>query len=175
MPDFYALDDHMGSLADYQSLVADAHKLGMKVLIDYVVNHTGPHHPWADDPPTPTWLHGTPAHHRQPSYSFNGIVDPHASPREYLNTLDGWFAGKLPDLNPDDPKLAVYLAQNAMWWTEIAQLDGFRLDTFPYSSREFWSGWHDRLRQVYPLTYPQVFDIGEVADRDSTITSFFEG
>ena len=173
--DFYALDDHMGSLADYQSLVADAHKLGMKVLIDYVVNHTGPHHPWADDPPTPTWLHGTPAHHRQPSYSFNGIVDPHASPREYLNTLDGWFAGKLPDLNPDDPKLAVYLAQNAMWWTEIAQLDGFRLDTFPYSSREFWSGWHDRLRQVYPLTYPQVFDIGEVADRDSTITSFFEG
>jgi len=173
--DFYALDDHMGSLADYQSLVADAHKLGMKVLIDYVVNHTGPHHPWADDPPTPTWLHGTPAHHRQPSYSFNGIVDPHASPREYLNTLDGWFAGKLPDLNPDDPKLAVYLAQNAMWWTEIAQLDGFRLDTFPYSSREFWSGWHDRLRQVYPLPYPQVFDIGEVADRDSTITSFFEG
>jgi len=174
--DFYALDDRMGSLQEYQALVSDAHKLGMKVLIDYVVNHTGPHHPWANDPPTPTWFHGTPAHHLEPSYDFSGLVDPHASPREYLNTLDGWFAGKLPDLNPDDPELAIYLAQNAEWWTEIAQLDGFRLDTFPYSTRKFWSGWHERLRQIYPqITYPQIMDVGEVADGDSTITSFFEG
>jgi neopullulanase len=174
--DFYALDDHMGSMPEYQALVADAHRLGMKVLIDYVVNHTGPQHPWASDPPTPTWFHGTPAHHLEPAYTFTGLVDPHASPREYLNTLDGWFAGRLPDLNPDDPALALYLAQNAMWWAEIAQLDGFRLDTFPYSTRQFWSGWHERLRQVYPqFDYPQIMDVGEVSDRDSTITSFFEG
>ena len=169
--DFYALDDHMGTMHDYQALVADAHKLGMKVLIDYVANHTGPNHPWANDPPTPTWFHGTPAHHLPPSYKFNGLVDPHASPREYINTLDGWFANKLPDLDPDDPELGLYLAQNAMWWTEIAQLDGFRLDTFPYSSRQFWSGWHERIRE----TYPHIDDIGEVADPDSTITAFFEG
>jgi glycosidase len=169
--DFYALDDHMGSLPEYQALVADAHRLGMKVLIDYVVNHTGPHHPWANDPPTPTWFHGTPEHHLEPAYTFNGLVDPHASRREYLNTLDGWFAGKLPDLNPDDPALALYLAQNAMWWTEIAQLDGLRLDTFPYSTRQFWSRWHERLRQVYP----QINAIGEVSDSDATITAFFEG
>jgi neopullulanase len=169
--DFYALDDRMGSMQEYQTLVAEAHRMGMKVLIDYVVNHTGPHHPWANDPPTPTWLHGTPEHHLEPSYSFLGLVDPHASPREYINTLDGWFAGKLPDLNPDDPALATYLAQNAMWWTEMAQLDGFRLDTFPYSSRQFWSGWHERLRQIYP----RLNGVGEVADADPTITSFFEG
>ncbi len=169
--DFYALDDHMGSMQDYQSLVADAHRLGMKVLIDYVVNHTGPHHPWANDPPTPTWFHGTPEHHLAPAYTFDGLVDPHASPREYINTLDGWFAGKLPDLNPDDPELAIYLAQNAMWWTEIAQLDGFRLDTFPYSTRKFWRGWHERLHQVYP----QMNDVGEVSDSDPAITAFFEG
>ena len=169
--DFYSLDDHMGSMAEYQALVAEAHRLGIKVLIDYVVNHTGPHHPWANDPPTPTWFHGTPAHHLEPAYTFNGLVDPHASPREYLNTLDGWFAGRLPDLNPDDPALALYLAQNAMWWTESAQLDGFRLDTFPYSTRQFWRGWHERLHQVYP----QINSVGEVSDPDSTITSFFEG
>jgi neopullulanase len=169
--DFYSLDDHMGSMAEYQALVADAHRLGMKVLIDYVVNHTGPHHPWATDPPTPTWFHGTPAHHREPAYSFNGLVDPHASPREYLNTLDGWFAGRLPDLNPDDHELALYLSQNAMWWAETAQLDGFRLDTFPYSTRQFWSGWFARLAQVYP----QINAIGEVSDPDPSITSFFEG
>ena len=169
--DFYAIDDHMGTMQDYQSLVADAHKLGMKVLIDYVANHTGPKHPWANDPPTPTWFHGAPANHLSASYKFNGLVDPHASPREYRNTLEGWFANKLPDLNPDDPALAIYLAQNSLWWTEIADLDGFRLDTFPYSSRQFWSGWHARLHQVYPL----IDDVGEVADPDSSITAFFEG
>jgi glycosidase len=169
--DFYALDDHMGSMQEYQALVAEAHRLGVKVLIDYVVNHTGPHHPWANDPPTPTWFHGTPAHHLEPAYTFDGLVDPHASPREYLNTLDGWFAGKLPDLNPDDPALAIYLAQNAMWWTEMAQLDGFRLDTFPYSTRQFWSRWFERLGQVYP----QINAIGEVSDSDPAVTSFFEG
>jgi neopullulanase len=169
--DFYALDEHMGAMSDYQALIADAHKLGMKVLIDYVANHTGPNHPWANDPPTPTWFHGTPEHHLEPSYSFAGLVDPHASLREYRATLDGWFVNRLPDLNPDDPQLGLYLAQNAMWWTETAQLDGFRLDTFPYSSRKFWSGWHARLRQVYP----QMNSVGEVADPDSTITSFFEG
>ena len=169
--DFYALDDHMGSMRDYQDLVADAHKLGMKVLIDFVANHTGPHHPWGNYPPTPTWFHGTPAHHLEPAYTFSGLVDPHASPREYRRTIEGWFAGKLPDLNPDDPLLSAYLAQNAIWWTEIAQLDGFRIDTFPYSSRQFWSQWNERVRQVYP----HINSVGEVADPDPAITSFFEG
>jgi neopullulanase len=169
--DFYALDEHMGSMQDYQDLVSDAHKLGMKVLIDFVANHTGPTHPWATDPPTPTWFHGSPAHHLDPSYSFSGLVDPHASPREYRATLEGWFAGRLPDLDPDDPQLGLYLAQNALWWVEIAHLDGFRLDTFPYSSRKFWREWHGRVREVYP----HMNSVGEVADADATVTSFFEG
>lgn len=169
--DFYAMDDHMGSLEEYQGLVADAHKMGMKVLIDFVANHTGPRNVWATDPPTPTWLHGTPEKHRSPSYSFNGLVDLHAAPREYRDTIEGWFANKLPDLNNDDPELALYLAQNAMWWTETAQLDGFRLDTFPYSTRTFWSGWHARLYKVYP----HINDVGEVADPHPAITAFFEG
>ena len=169
--DFYALDDHMGSMREYQDLVCDAHKLGMKVLIDFVGNHTGPHHPWATDPPTNTWFHGTAEHHLEPAYSFAGLVDPHASPRESRHTLEGWFVNKLPDLNPDDPLMGLYLAQNAIWWTEIAQLDGFRIDTFPYSSRQFWSQWHERVREVYP----QINSIGEVADPDPTVTSFFEG
>lgn len=169
--DFYAIDERMGSLAEYQALVADAHKLGMKVLMDFVANHTGPKNAWANDPPTPTWLHGTPSNHLEPSYSFNGIADPHAAPRFSRNTLEGWFVNRLPDLNPDDPKLADYLAQNAMWWAESAQLDGFRIDTYPYSSRRFWSGWQQRLSAVYP----HLDSIGEVADSDPAITSFFAG
>ncbi|HET6178813.1 MAG TPA: alpha-amylase family glycosyl hydrolase [Candidatus Sulfotelmatobacter sp.] len=169
--DLYALDSHMGSMQDYHDLVSAAHKLGIKVILDYVANHTGPKHPWANDPPTPTWLHGTPDHHLDPAYEFSGVVDPHAAPRESRNMLEGWFAGVLPDLNPDDPILGLYLAQNAIWWTESAALDGYRLDTFPYSSRAFWSQWHKRVKKVYPESN----SIGEVWNGDPTITSFFQG
>ena len=169
--DFYAIDQHMGSLQEYEDLVSDAHKLGMKVLMDYVANHIGPKHPWASDPPTPTWLHGTAADHLKPNYTFFAITDPHATARDRRGTLEGWFADKLPDLNPDDPWLAQYLLQNAEWWAETADLDGFRLDTFPYSSRKFWSGWHEGLRRVYP----QMTTVGEAWDASPTITSFFDG
>ncbi len=169
--DLYALDSHMGSMQDYRDLVVAAHKLGIKVILDYVANHTGPKHPWTTDPPTATWLHGTPDHHLDPTYDFAGIVDPHAAPRESRHMLEGWFAGVLPDLNPDDPLLGSYLAQNTIWWTESATLDGYRLDTFPYSSRASWSLWHKRVKRVYP----EINSVGEVWNVDPTITSFFEG
>ncbi|MBV9608622.1 MAG: cyclomaltodextrinase N-terminal domain-containing protein, partial [Acidobacteria bacterium] len=169
--DFYAIDDHMGTLRDYHDLVADAHKLGIKVLIDYVVNHVGPNHPWAAAPPAQDWFHGTTNEHLDALYKFDGIVDPHASAWESRRTLDGWFANKLPDLNPENPLVAQYALDNALWWMEIAGLDAFRLDTFPYSSRRFWSGWNEGVFRNYPHTTT----IGEVWDSDVTITSFFPG
>jgi neopullulanase len=169
--DFYATDDHMGSLQEYEKLVADAHKLGMKVLIDYVVNHTGPEHPWVKVPPSPSWFHGTPEKHLDAVYNFAPLTDPHATVSERRGTIDGWFVNMLPDLNTEDPVVNQYLLTNALWWTESTHLDGFRLDTFPYSSRRFWSQWLQELHQ----TYPTLNSIGEVSDRDVTITSFFDG
>lgn len=169
--DFYAVDEHLGSMRDVQDLAAAAHQQGIKLVIDYVVNHTGPHHPWAGAPPTATWLHGSPQQHLQPAYDFAPLVDPHALPRDSRHVLEGWFAEKLPDLNPDDPLLATYLLQNAEWWMEAAGADALRLDTFPYSPRRFWSGWHAGLFRAYPHTTT----IAEAWSTDPFITSFFAG
>ena len=169
--DFYGVEDHFGTMKDLQEMVEAAHAKGMKVLMDYVVNHTGPNNPWANDPPTPTWLHGTVQHHPSPMYDFWPLVDPHATKAQRAPVLDGWFVDKLPDLNCDDPKLEEYLTDNALWWMEIAGLDGYRLDTFPYSTRSFWSKWHQSLFAVYPKT----FTIGEVSNGDPAVVSFFQG
>lgn len=169
--DFYAVDPHLGTMAELQQLSAEAHKRGMKVIMDYVVNHTGPLHSWTQDPPTTTWLHGTPQKHEHFDYDFAQLIDPHAVPRQYRPVLEGWFADALPDLNPDDPHLEAYLRDNAIWWTEMAGLDGFRLDTFPYSSRRFWSQWHGDMRAVYP----NLWTVGEVSNGDPWITSYFAG
>jgi glycosidase len=119
----------------------------------------------------PTWLHGTRQNHPQFDYHFEYLVDPHAPPKEWENITEGWFADTLPDLNVDDPHVAKYLLDNAVWWMEMGGVDGLRLDTFPYSSRKFWSYWHGELFRIYPQTNT----IGEVYNFDPTITSFFEG
>jgi glycosidase len=169
--DMYAVDPHFGTLQDFERLAAVAHADGIKFFFDYVVNHVGPDHAWAKHPPLPTWLHGTPQDHPPFDYHFEYLVDPHASFQQQKDILEGWFADVLPDLNVDDPHVAKYLLDNAVWWMETGGLDGFRLDTFPYSSRKFWSYWHRKLFRIYP----QVNTIGEVNNTDPTINSFFEG
>lgn len=169
--DFYAVDEHFGSLQELREFVAAAHAQGIKVVSDYVANHIGPNHTWALRPPTLTWLHGTPEKHLEPKYDFWPLVDIHSTARDRRPVIEGWFAGKLPDLNPDDPLLGEYLADNGIWWMETAHFDGYRLDTFPYSSREFWGKWHRALHQCYP----QATSVGEVYNEDAVVTSYFEG
>ncbi len=170
--DEYAVEDRFGNMQDVQSLVAAAHRLGMKVLFDMVPNHVGPNHPWANSQPTPGWLHGTPAHHiNNATYDFPPISDPHAVPANYIEALDGWFVNLLPDLAQENPLVASYLLQNALWWTESSGIDGFRIDTFPYVPRSFWAYYHTGLF----ATYPHFFTVGEISDTDPTVTSFWAG
>jgi glycosidase len=51
----------------------------------------------------------------------------------HRNLPDGWFVPSMPDLNQSNPLVLNYLKQNAIWWIEYADLDGFRVDTYNYS------------------------------------------
>jgi glycosidase len=187
--DLYAVDPHLGTLRDYQELVVAAHQQKMKILFDIVPNHVGPRHPWVANPPLPDWFHGTPQHHTNssvPPYGsfygetgeqtsghdpFEALVDPHAPPRLWRDLTDGWFFGILPDMNTENPIVAQYLLENAIWWAESSGLDGYRIDTFPYVPRAFWSRWNAGLRRIYP----RLTTIGEVFHPDPSVTSFFAG
>lgn len=170
--DEYAVEDHFGTMDDLQTLVANAHQLGMKILLDMVPNHVGPKHPWAQSQPTPGWLHGTVEHHINNSdYDFAPVSDPHAVTANYITALNGWFANTLPDLAQENPLVSTYLRQNALWWTESGGVDGFRIDTFPYVPRQFWAYYHNGLF----TTYPHFFTIGEISNTDPTVTSYWAG
>ncbi|MGB7846560.1 MAG: alpha-amylase family glycosyl hydrolase [Candidatus Acidiferrum sp.] len=187
--DLYAVDPHLGTLRDYQELVEAAHQQHMKVFFDVVPNHVGPLHPWVKDPPAADWFHGTPEHHltsfsplnngfygqsekaERSNDPFESLVDPHIPLQMKKNLTDGWFFGILPDINTENPLAAQYLIQNSIWWAETSGLDGYRIDTFPYVSREFWARWHEELRRIYP----RLSTIGEVFHPDPTVTSFFAG
>jgi glycosidase len=187
--DLYAVDPHLGTIGDYQELVAEAHRQGMKIFFDFVPNHVGPGHPWVAEPPSPDWFHGTRQQHldtaagihgtfygrtEKPTIAndpFEALADPHAPQQLSRNLTDGWFFNVLPDLNTENPAVAEYLLQNSIWWVESSGLDGFRLDTFPYVPRSFWSAWHAGLHHIYPY----LTTVGEVFHPDPTVTSFFAG
>jgi glycosidase len=125
----YAVDAHFGSLEDYQRLSAALHARGMKLIIDLVPNHIGVKHPWIEDPPAPDWFHGTLVQHTHADGDFDSLIDPHAPWAAQRNLLQGWFVDVMPDVNQENPLVAQYLIQNALWWVETAKVDGIRIDT----------------------------------------------
>ncbi|HLK67482.1 MAG TPA: alpha-amylase family glycosyl hydrolase [Bryobacteraceae bacterium] len=169
--DLYAVDEHFGTLDQFRQLVDQAHAQGLKIVQDQVANHTGPYHPWVQDPPTPTWLNGSEAEHLSNTWQTWTLIDPHATPDMQKSTLEGWFVNILPDLNQSDPEVARYLIQNTLWWIGRTGIDGIREDTLPYVARRFWREWTAAIHQRYPAF--QV--VGEVFDADPGLVSFFQG
>lgn len=169
--DLYATDPHFGSIDDYLDLVKALHAKGMKIMMDVVPNHVGAAILWVKDPPAPEWFHGTPAHHTHPVSPFRYLPDPHAAPLDASNIVTGWFTDSLPDLNQENPLVEKYLIQNAIWWIEMAGIDGLREDTFPYVGRQFWSDFHHEIHTLYP----KIKTVGEIFHADPDITAYFAG
>ena len=168
--DFYAVDEHFGTLAKLRELVETAHSAGIKIIQDQVMNHTGPYHPWVDDPPTPAWFNGTKAKHLKNSFQTWALHDPHYVKQLRRETMEGWFLDFLPDLNQLDPEASRYLIQNTLWWIGITGLDGIRMDTWQYVPDEFWAEWTAAVRREFP----NFVVVGEVKDGDVVHTSFFQ-
>jgi glycosidase len=169
--DFYTVEEHFGTLAKLRELVDAAHRAGLKIIQDQVMNHTGPYHPWVDDPPTTSWFNGTKARHLKNSFQTWVLHDPRAVESLKRETMEGWFLDFLPDLNQRDPEVARYLIQNTLWWIGTTGLDGIRMDTWQYVPNSFWAEWTSRLKREFP----KFKVVGEVKDGDVVHTSFFQG
>ncbi len=169
--DFYAVEEHFGSLAKLRELVDAAHRSGIKIIQDEVVNHTGPYHPWVDDPPTPTWFNGTKTNHLKNVFQTWVLHDPRPVENLKRETMEGWFLDFLPDLNQHDPEVSRYLIQNTLWWIGTTGLDGIRMDTWQYVPNSFWRDWNAALKREFP----NFTVVGEVKDGEVVHTSFFQG
>ena len=122
-----------GRLATLRELVTEAHAHGIKRSSRTRWPITwGPYHPWAADPPTTTWFHGSPSNHLENNWRTWTIPDLHATPEPPPDNPRGVVRQHLPDLNQDDPGARHYLIQNALWWVGVTGLDGIRQDTLPY-------------------------------------------
>jgi glycosidase len=147
--DFYRVDPRYGSNETYIEFVREAHRNGLKVIMDMIPNHVGAEHWFVKDPPTTDWVNFG-GRYVNTIHRRTTVQDRHASERDRRDHSDGWFVESMPDLNQRNPLLADYLIQNAIWWVEAADLDGIRVDTYPYPDAAFMAEWACALMAVYP-------------------------
>ncbi|WP_137167038.1 glycoside hydrolase family 13 protein [Salinimonas lutimaris] len=169
MTDFYTMDPRYGSNEDYRTLSQQARQKGIGLIMDVVLNHIGSEHIWMKDAPSKDWIHNdstfTPTTHMRVS-----LHDPHGVEADQRAFSDGWFVPTMPDLNQQNPYLATYMIQNAIWWTEYAGLSGIRVDTYSYSDKAFLSNWTRRLTQEYP----NLNIVGEEWSVNPVITAYWQ-
>ena len=138
--DFYSVHPDLGSLDDFQRLLDRAHRLGLRVLLDLVLNHTSDQHPWFQSarcgPGHPyhdyyVW-DTTPDRYREARIIFtdsetsNWAWEP-ACGRYYWHR----FFSHQPDLNYDHPEVRREMLDVARFWLDLG-VDGFRVDAVPY-------------------------------------------
>ncbi|MFC7775242.1 glycoside hydrolase family 13 protein [Flavobacterium sp. GCM10027622] len=167
--DVYKIDSRYGTNEDYVRLSAEMKKRNMKLVMDYVTNHWGAEHWMFKDMPTYDWFHQFPGY-AQSNYRMTTQYDVNGSKRDAKYCMDGWFVPSMPDLNQSNPLVLNYLTQNAIWWIEYADLDGFRVDTYSYNDKEGIAKWTKAITDEYPY-----FNIvGEVWMHDQAQISFWQ-
>ena len=147
--DVYKIDPRYGTNADYRNLADELHKREMKLVMDYVTNHWGAEHWMIKDLPTYDWINQFPGY-AQSNYRMETQYDMHAAEHDQHYCVEGWFVKTMPDLNQKNPLVLQYLIQNAIWWIEYANLDGFRVDTYSYNDKEGISKWTKAIIEEYP-------------------------
>lgn len=141
--DYYQLNPIYGTLADFQALIAEAHALGLKILLDLVVNHTSDQHDWFQQSKQDT---------TNPYADYYIWRDPKpdgSAPNNWGSTFGGsaWtyvperhqyylhcFAEQQPDLNWENPVVRQVIYQMMRYWFDQG-VDGFRMDVISLISK----------------------------------------
>lgn len=175
--DYYRIDPRYGTNELYCEFVEKAHNKGLKVIMDMVPNHCGTAHWWMKDLPSSTWINYPENLKRggdkliRTNAAMSTHSDPHAAEVDKESCVKGWFDTTMPDMNLADPLVRHYLEQMAVWWVEYADLDGLRVDTFPYSDKAGIAAWTKAIRNEYK----RLNIVGEVWFGDVASCAYWEG
>jgi alpha-glucosidase len=152
--DYRAVDQLFGTLDDFDALLARAHELGLKLLVDFVPSHTSDRHPWfeesrqsRDNPRADWYVWADPKPDGTPPTNWLSVFGGAAwewDPRRGQYYLHN-FLKEQPDLNFHNPAVIDALLDAARFWLDRG-VDGFRIDAIDY-------GVHDpELRDNPPRT-----------------------
>lgn len=141
--DYKAVNKEFGTMDDFKSLVSEAHRLGMHVIIDWVANHTGCDHAWVEQ--HPTWY----------EYDALGNI---VSPMDWTDTYS---------LNYDNKEMQAAMIDAMKFWVRECDIDGYRCDVASMVPTDFWDEARASLDRIKP-----VFMLAESSEPDLTLCAF---
>lgn len=145
----YRVDKRLGGNSLYKKLSDEVHQRGMKLVQDAVYNHCGLYHFFIQDLPMKDWVHQWPAY-TNTTYKDQPLMDPYGAAADAKLMQDGWFTRQMPDLNQNNPFVANFLIQHALWCVEEFGVDGWRIDTYIYNDLPFMNRCNQALLDEYP-------------------------
>ncbi len=155
--DFFAVDEHFGGTGDLCELVQQAHRRGIKVILDMVCNQVAPDHPWVSDSTNWHVLGYRHWFHRRSGVDAStGIENWHDQHQLETRELHG-----MPDLAQENPHVYAFLLDVAKYWINLTNCDGFRLDAVKHAPREFWRRY---CADLHRFAGPDFLLLGEVFD-----------
>ncbi|GHU31736.1 alpha-glycosidase [Spirochaetia bacterium] len=154
--DYYTIDKHFGDTAELKALVSEAHRLGIRVMLDAVFNHAGSRHPFWQDvlqnqekSPYKDYFH---IHHFP-------VQEKYPDSRNINFDTFSWTP-LMPKWNTENPDLRRYLISAAQKWIRECDIDGWRLDVANEVSFDFWREFSKEIRAVKDDFYI----VGEIWD-----------
>jgi glycosidase len=133
--DYTAVHSDYGSVEDFKRVVEKAHSMGMKVILDWVANHTAFDHHWVKEHP-----------------EFFTAGPNGNSPIVALDNDGGatdWT--DVADLNYANPDLHDAMYEEMAWWIKECDIDGFRCDVAGFVPIDFWNTTRPRLEEIKPV------------------------
>lgn len=180
--DYKTIEEDYGTNETFLQFIQEAHNRGIKVIVDYVMNHTSDQHPWfinsasSEDARFRNWYRWseTDPGHTQPWGSYPAW---HYKNGYYYY---GVFWGGMPDLNYDEPAVVDTIMDIAKFWLEDMGVDGFRCDAVKYidedgavleNTPETYQFWRD-FHTYYKSINPDAMAVGEAWDASSVISEY---
>lgn len=166
---YFNIDPEFGDNETFGRLVEEAHKRGIKVMLDAVFNHCGFYHPFWQD----VLKNGKNSKYFDCFYIldpekpiFDGeFIDgiPQEVPRERLNYRTFAYTPTMPKWNTSNSLVREYLIDVACYWIEKYHIDGWRLDVSNEVSHDFWREFRKKVKKINP----EVYIVGENWDNSN--------
>ena len=163
--DYFKVRSDLGTEADLRNLIRTAKSYGLKVMFDFVPNHSSIYHPYAQNSVT----YGTDSHYWD-FYQRETDTAPYSQHYHFYQGFINYFWDELPNLNFNNPEVRNWITRAAKYWIEKFDIDGYRLDAVwgaTARNPQFTKDLRIALKSVKPeilllgedkASQPQVFD-----------------
>ena len=189
--DYRAIHPDYGTMDDFKVLLDSAHQMGLKIMLDLVINHSSDQHPWfqaalagAESPYRDyyVWADYDSIKHelekKSVSLDSDNLTQWHLL-RGQAQAYYGFFWGGMPDFNFDSPELRKEIYEIGRFWLEEIGVDGFRLDAARHiypddqaeKSHQFWEEFRGEMMKIKP----DVYLVGEVYEKPEIVTPYLKG